>query len=205
MVKLRYKGEEHAPDLTREVKLITPGGLVEPRGGGAHGTRVSDSWEQTYDLEFQRLNPVPSEVTLDLAGRVYQKGETLIPLSGKQSSFAPDGREVKIMDLQQNGSTGGVTISYVTDEKNPWPFSIPDWQVLDEQGKMHRTRPEIESSVSMAVGKQPEATNDSTDNEYELKLSWELPRGSKAVALINTGYWEYRGKLGSFTIQIPKD
>ncbi|KJS11899.1 MAG: hypothetical protein VR67_12095 [Peptococcaceae bacterium BRH_c8a] len=206
VVKLRYKGEEHAPDLTREVKLITPGGLVKPRDGGAHGTRVSDSWEQTYDLEFQRLDPVPSEVTLELAGLVYQKGETRIPLSGKQSSFAPDGREVQIMDLQQNGRIGGATISYVTDEKNPWPFSIPEWQVLDEQGKMHRTRPEIESSVSMAVGsKQPEATDDSTDKEYELKLSWELPRGSKAVALINTGYWEYRDKMGSFTIQIPKD
>ncbi len=206
VVKLRYKGEEHAPDLTsRVVKLITPSGLVEPRGGDAHGTRVGDAWEQTYDLEFQRLDPVPQEVTLELAGRVYQKCETRIPLSGKQSSFAPDGREVQIIDLLQNRRTGEATISYVTDEKNPWPFSIPEWQVLDEQGKMHRTNlPEIKSSVSMTVGKQPATTGDAAKKEYALKLSWELPPGSKAVALVNAGYWEYRGNLGSFTIQIPE-
>lgn len=203
VVKLRYKGEEHAPDLTiREVRLRTPGSLVEPRGADAHGTRVGDVWEQTYDLEFQRLDPVPQQVILELAGRVYQKGETRLPLSGEQSAVAPDGREVRIMNLQQHGRIEEATISYLIDEKTPRPFSISDWQVLDAQGKIHRTRPKMESSVSMAIGKQPETTGDATEKEYVLKLSWELPRGSKAVALVNAGYWEYRDNLGSFTIQI---
>jgi len=52
VVKLRYQGEEHAPDLTTlGVKLGTPNDLVKPRGGGGHGTRVGDTWEQTYDLD----------------------------------------------------------------------------------------------------------------------------------------------------------
>jgi len=207
VVKLRYKGEEHAPDLTAPgVKLKTPDGLAEPRGGGSHGTtRVGDTWEQTYDLEFQRLDPVPQEVTLELAGLVYQRGETQVPLSDNQAALAPDGRKVQIKALQQKGRTGEATLYYVTDGKNPWPFSSAEWQVLDDHGKLYRTNlPEIKSSVSFAVGKQPAITGDATQKEYALKLSWELPPGIKAAALVNAGYWEYRDNLGSFTIQTPE-
>jgi len=207
VVKLRYKGEEHAPDLTAPgVKFKTPDGLAEPRGGGSHGTtREGAIWEQSYELEFQRLDPVPQEVTLELAGLVYQRGETQVPLSDNQSALAPDGRKVQIKALQQKGRTGEATLNYVTDEKNPWPFSIAEWQVRDNHGKMHRTNPpEIKSSVSFAVGKQSASTGDATQKEYALKLSWELPPGSKAAALVNAGYWEYRDNLGSFAIQIPE-
>ena len=192
VVKLRYKGEERAPELTtyEGVKLKTPGGTVKPRGGGASGTWVGDSWEQTYELVFQRLDPVPQEVTLELTGMVYQKGETRIPLNSKQLTYVPDGRQLLIMDLQQDGRKGEATISYLTDKENSWPFSNSDWQVLDEQGKMH--------SIT-------ETTGEGTDKEYKLKLSWELPPGNNAVALINPGYWEYRDNLGSFIIKIPKD
>ena len=186
--------------------MKTPDGSLGSRGGDSHGTRVGETWEQTYDLEFQRLDPIPEEVILKLAGRVYHEEEIRIPLNNKQAIVVPDGREIEIVDLVQKGRTGEVIISYFTDDKNPWPFEISGWRVSDDAGGLHSTDlPDIKSKVSMTVGKQAETDTDNTKKTYQLKLAWKLPIGRTAVALVNPGYWEYRDNLGTFTIKIPKD
>jgi hypothetical protein len=206
-VNLRYQGNEYAPQLGREIRLKGTERRFEPRGAGGGSSGDGENWEGTYRLEFEPLEPLPRDVTLELAGLVYHKAEIRIPLSGERYAAVPDGRKVMATDLFVSGGRGETAISYRIDENNPFPFDSFGWRVVDDSGETYETeQPEIKSSGHVVgIIKPTKNSADLSEQEKRLRLSWELPEGRQAVALVIPGYWEYREDLGAFAINIPQE
>ena len=209
VVKLRYKGEGQRPDLidiNSIWMLITPTEIIESRGVSGSGELVDNRWEQTYELRFQRLDVIPETVTLKLSGRIYRQGETRVMFDSSQTAIAPDGRKIYYDNLVEEGGKGKVTILFSTDEHNPWPFDISGWKILDDKGGLHRTTPGS-GSQTVSAAKNTDLNNPTVSQTYSSSttLNWRLPDDRKAIAAINTGYWEFIDDLDSITIRIPND
>lgn len=193
VVTLEYNGFVPAPDLDirKDIGgLKTPDGQLPARGSSGAGTgKAGDKWKYTYNLEFQRLDSVPPFVSLELAGRIYLKGETNIPLDSNKSVIAADGREIMVKQTNIYGAKGTGIIEFSIDHLNPFPYDNAEWRILDNKGELHETRP---------------INNSNTGTITEQELAWTLPTGRKPVALVNPGYWKFEENLGNIEIQIPK-
>lgn len=205
-VKLRYWGGAYPPQLGRETRLKGPERWFELRGAGAGSSGTGENWEAGYRLEFEPLEPLPRVVTLELAGLVYHKAETRIPLSGEQYTAAPDGRKVAVTDLRFSGRKAEAVIVHSIDQNNPFPFDSAEWRVVDDRGELHNTeQPEIKSSAIIMGRRATENDVDLSEQEKRLRVRWELPDGRQAAALVSPGYWEFREDLGTFTINPLQD
>lgn len=200
MVKLFYKGSDPGPDLDGSengVRLIGPDGPIEPRGGRSNGSRtLGGNWEQEYQFDFQRLDPVPASVTFEFSGRIYRKGETRIPLEKGESVSTPAGQEIIVESVDSQGTYGKTVLRSPTG-KARWTVDLPEWRVQDNEGKLHPTRPLNPSSTAVS----PKEFIGVTTQELE----WELPSGRTAVSLVNPVYWEYKDNLGKIQINIPQN
>ncbi len=202
-VQLRYAGEQHAPRIEdyKLSTLKTPDEIIESRCGHGHGTRIDGNWEQTYNMEYQRLDKIPERIILKLAGWVYEKGTTEIVLEKGSIGTAPDGRKVYIENIRENGRKGQVKISYQIDKKNSRPFDTADWKVLDNKGELHAVDTiNIPNEINFKAAEK----NESEDIKYSVELEWKLPFNRKAVVLTNAGYWKFEDNINTFTIQIPE-
>lgn len=199
VVKLFYKGSGPGPDLDNadnSIRLIGPEGPVEPRGGNSHGSQtLGGNWEQEYQFDFQRLDPVPAYVTFEFSGRIYRQGETRIPLEKGKSVLTPAGQEITVDRVNSQGSHGEIMLSSSTG-KAQWSVDLPEWKVQDNEGELHRATPLNASSTAVSA---KEVTGVTTQ-----ELEWELPSDRTAVSLINPGYWEYQDNLGKVQINIPQ-
>lgn len=201
VIKLSYKNEGQSHNLfvpEEAVSLITPKGSLKRRGGSIRG--IGQAYE--YELRFQQLDQVPETIILKLSGLVYQKGETRLPLISQQVAEAPDGRIVYLDKLMEKEQIGQAEIRYTIDKQNPWPYDTLSWQVLDDQGELHRTTP------SVNLVKLTEVTNSVSEEamqDFKLQLEWTIPADRKAIALVNPGYWEFQDQLGEVTIEIPRE
>lgn len=200
VVKVFRKGSGPGPELTRRgkfgVSLSTPEGPVEPRGGRGNGSRTADGeWEQEYKFDFQRLDPVPPYVTFEFSGRIYRQGETRVQLKKGNTVFTPAGQEITVDRINSKGNQGEIVLRSYT-VKAPWSVDLPEWQVQDNEGELHRTRPLNVSSTSVSAKENTGVTTQ--------ELEWELPPGHTAVGLVNPGYWEYKDNLGKIQINIPQ-
>ncbi|UNC92115.1 DUF4179 domain-containing protein [Candidatus Contubernalis alkaliaceticus] len=206
---IKYHGDFHGPDLSsRFVTLSLDGNEVGSRGGGGQGTLQEDgTWKEQYQVHFQPLEGLSQDsvVTIGLSGLLFHEGETILPFKGDRSSQSPDGRRVKIVEFDTNNEKGKAVISVEVDEKNPDPFLISYWQVIDDEGSIHMTEfPEVtgqsESTARFVFpGEEPKEIQ-----ERSWKIQWKLPADRTAVALINMGYWAY-DDIGTVTVEIPLD
>lgn len=199
VVRLYYKGVGPGPDLNNadnDIRLIGTDGPVAPRGGNSRGSQTPNgNWEQEYQFDFQRLDPVPAYVTFEFSGRIYRQGETRIPLEKGKNVITPTGQEITVEKVISQGSHGEITLSSSTG-KVPWSVDLPEWQVQDNEGEIHRTRPLNASSTTVSA---KEVTGVTTQ-----ELEWELPSGRTAVSLVNPNYWENKDNLGKIKINIPQ-
>lgn len=84
------------------------------------------------------------------------------------------------------------------DARNPGPFDVMDWRVVDDRGEIHPARPKLSGSTSVGV----HATQTSP-MAYRAEITWTLPAGRNPATLVNLGFWQAVDDLGEVTIQIP--
>lgn len=198
VVKLFYKGSGPGPDLNsveNGVSLVGPDDPIEPRGGSSNGSRtLGGDWEQEYQFDFQRLDPIPAYVTFEFSGRIYRQGETRIPMEKGKSVLTPAGQEITVDSIESQGNHGEIVLSSSTG-KERWSVDLPEWRVQDNQGELHQIKPLNHSSATVSLKDFIGVTTQ--------EFQWELPSGRTAVGLVNPVYWEHKDNLGKIQINIP--
>jgi len=136
------------------------------------------------------------------------KKKTTVPLKPGKATIAANGLLIKVKRLDQENGQGKAVVSYPVNVTNPFPFDIVCWQIIDAQGKLRPTNP-VTSNKAIGIAlprgagqiKSLQPANKSSD--HLLELEWEMPAGHNAVALLNSGCWEYHENLDIFKIEIP--
>lgn len=198
VVKMFYKGSAPGPDINSSedgARLIGPDGPIEPRGGSSNGSRTPGGWEQEYQFEFQRLDPVPAYVTFEFSGRIYRQGETRIPLEKGKNVLTPAGQEITVDNVESQGNRGEIVLRSSTG-KARWSIDLPEWRVQDNKGELHQIRPLNASSATVSAKSFTGVTTQ--------EIEWKLPSGRTAVNLVNPVYWEHKDNLGKIQINIPQ-
>ena len=88
---------------------------MEHQGGNGHGTLTDNGeWEQQYQFNYQRLDPIPPYLTVDISGRINYNGETRIPLEKGQTVYTPAGQKITVDSIELNGGSGKIILASPT-------------------------------------------------------------------------------------------
>lgn len=154
------------------VRLLRPDGsqLAQGLGGGRiQSARRDDGLvDAAYTMFFDRCDALPDQIILHVGAAVYVRDETRVPLEPGATVSAADGSRISVTAVNETNEAGTITLDYKPDPR--FPPTYADWEVLDNAGER----------TAMQFGP-------ATDNGFA--LSWQLPAGRKAVAVILPGYW----------------
>ena len=201
VVQMRFTGDipgfypGNGPKADFGLTLSTAADAVKQRGANCQGQRVENGWEENYNIEFQRLEPVPSAVTVKLSGFVYKMAETHIPLIEGHNAQTPNGRLITVARIRTEGSHSTVFLRFAADEIDYWPLDLNEGKLLDNVGQLHDTRPPRPWTSSEKV-----LLTDKSNSGQAVSFEWELPAGRSAEYLIIPGYWDYNEKLAEINI-----
>ncbi len=193
---------EHREPLTVGLGSSAANGLTWLRSRSSEAKGSAGSMDYVY--QFDRLDQVPSSLTLVVNGPVYVADEVRIPLTaasnqGQSGDPARAGAPAPKVQGLTVTADGTVTATMVTPaSKQFWGAAAPeDWKLMDDAGDTH-TGTIIDSHL-VELGKEAGAKN----LELHTTVRWTILPGRRAVALVSPGYWALKNALGQLEIAIP--
>lgn len=121
-----------------------------------------------YTMFYDRVDSTAEPVTLHIGAAVYARTETRVPTAIGTVVSVPNGDTIDVTAVSGTPEAGSISLDYNPDPSFPPAYS--DWLVLDDAGG--RTAMQLDMSAS------------------SFTLTWQLPAGRKAVAIILPGYWK---------------
>jgi hypothetical protein len=219
VLDLEFHGPGPGPQLgiMWPVSLTADGAALLAKGASMSGrTHASDgSVTLLWTLEFDPAPEAVGDLVLRIDGHRREACEVQLPIdAGDAAVMLPDGNTVEIGEAAVTGEAGRALLVYtVTAEQGKRYQADPgDWLVIDNTGATHAVTPvgQNGSSVSKpvvgAVGGQPsqgEGTQAPVSIQRHLEISWRLPAGRHAVALLCQSYWVPVEGAGQMHIEVP--